>query len=47
MDLLTIVMMSLILGGVWGGFAYALRVAIKKEEGKRKGGGVSNDGRDV
>jgi hypothetical protein len=39
MDLLTVVMMCIFLGGVWGGFIYALWVAIRKEEYKKKGGG--------
>lgn len=31
--------MFMILGGVWGGFAYAIWFALKKEERKKKGGG--------
>ena len=37
MDVLTIVMMCVFLGGVWGGFIVAIVIAVRKEEEKRKG----------
>ena len=35
MEISTIIMMVLILGGMWGSFAIALSIAYKKEASKR------------
>jgi hypothetical protein len=34
MSLITIITMLIIAGTVWGGFAFALSIAIKSEKGK-------------
>ena len=41
MNTQTIVMMVLVLGSVWGGFAYFIRLAMKKSEEKS---GISGEG---
>jgi len=35
-DRVTVIMMCLFLGGVWGGFVYALWAAIRKEKIKER-----------
>ncbi|MCH7817932.1 MAG: MetS family NSS transporter small subunit [Candidatus Marinimicrobia bacterium] len=41
MELNTILTMILLLGFVWGGFAFTLRMAVKKNEEKKR---LSGDG---
>jgi len=43
MNLNTILTMVLLLGFVWGGFAFTLRLAVKKNEEKKRLSG-DNDG---
>lgn len=43
MDALTIAMMCLFLGGIWGGFVCALVIAMRKEEEKQSSGRREND----
>ncbi len=48
MDGMTIVMMCLFLGGIWGGFVCALVIAVRKEEKKcMSGRRTKNGGQDL
>ena len=42
MNLNTIITMVLLLGFVWGGFAFTLRLAVKKNEEKKRLSGDSD-----
>ena len=42
MELNTLITMILLLGFVWGGFAFTLRLAIKKNEEKKRLGSDSD-----